>query len=164
MMTVLISVRPKWCKLIIEGKKTVEVRKTRPKLAPPFRCLIYCTAGTGRNTLNIPIDDRRVLEDWLDTGSMVCMNCPIGNQKIIGEFVCNSIVTMKGSATANVLYNATERTCLTADEIARYAGSGKTYYWHMSELKIYENPITLDEVGLERPPQSWRYLEVREND
>lgn len=28
---VLISIRPEWCRAIIEGRKTVEVRKTKPK-------------------------------------------------------------------------------------------------------------------------------------
>lgn len=32
MKSVLISIQPKWCELIASGKKTVEVRKTRPKL------------------------------------------------------------------------------------------------------------------------------------
>ena len=40
---VLISIRPKWCEKIISGEKTIEVRKTRPKLATPFKCHIYCT-------------------------------------------------------------------------------------------------------------------------
>lgn len=42
-MAVLLSVRPKWCELIASGKKTVEVRKTRPKIETPFKCYIYCT-------------------------------------------------------------------------------------------------------------------------
>lgn len=40
---VLISIRPEWCEKIINGRKAVEVRKTRPKLIPPFKCYIYCT-------------------------------------------------------------------------------------------------------------------------
>ena len=28
---VLISIRPEWCNLIVRGKKTIEVRKTRPE-------------------------------------------------------------------------------------------------------------------------------------
>lgn len=40
---VLISVRPEWCRAIIEGRKTVEVRKTKPKNKTPFKCYIYCT-------------------------------------------------------------------------------------------------------------------------
>lgn len=39
---VLISIRPEWVQKIGEGKKTTEVRKTRPKLIPPFKCYIYC--------------------------------------------------------------------------------------------------------------------------
>ena len=32
MQSVLISIRPQWCEMICNGKKTIEVRKTRPKL------------------------------------------------------------------------------------------------------------------------------------
>ena len=32
MKSVLISIHPQWCELIADGKKTVEVRKTRPKI------------------------------------------------------------------------------------------------------------------------------------
>lgn len=40
---VMLSIRPKWCEKIINGDKTIEVRKTRPKLETPFKCYIYCT-------------------------------------------------------------------------------------------------------------------------
>ena len=43
MKSVLISIKPKWCELIANGKKTVEVRKSRPKIETPFKCYIYCT-------------------------------------------------------------------------------------------------------------------------
>lgn len=45
MKSVLISIQPKWCELIANGKKTVEVRKTRPKLETPFKGYIYCTSS-----------------------------------------------------------------------------------------------------------------------
>lgn len=38
---VLISIRPKWCEKIVSGEKTIEVRKTRPKMETPFKCYIY---------------------------------------------------------------------------------------------------------------------------
>lgn len=31
----LLSIKPKYCELIANGKKTIEVRKARPKLEPP---------------------------------------------------------------------------------------------------------------------------------
>ena len=41
---VLMSIKPNFCELIASGKKTIEVRKTRPKLQPPFKCYIYETS------------------------------------------------------------------------------------------------------------------------
>ena len=35
MKAVLISIRPQWCEKIASGEKTIEVRKTRPKLETP---------------------------------------------------------------------------------------------------------------------------------
>ena len=39
---VLISIKPEWCSLIATGNKTVEIRKSIPKLDTPFKCYIYC--------------------------------------------------------------------------------------------------------------------------
>lgn len=47
MIAVLISIRPKWCEKIISGEKTIEVRKTRPKMDTPFKCYIY-KCGNGK--------------------------------------------------------------------------------------------------------------------
>lgn len=41
---VLISIKPKWCDLIRRGRKTVEVRKTCPKLEVPFKVYILYEA------------------------------------------------------------------------------------------------------------------------
>lgn len=43
MKSVILSIKPKWCELIASGQKTVEVRKTRPKIETPFKCYIYET-------------------------------------------------------------------------------------------------------------------------
>ena len=48
---VLISIRPEWVEKIARGEKTVEVRKTRPKLDTPFKCYIYCTQGNDARRL-----------------------------------------------------------------------------------------------------------------
>lgn len=37
---VLISIQPKWCALIANGKKTIEIRKNKPNLETPFKCYI----------------------------------------------------------------------------------------------------------------------------
>lgn len=83
---VLISIRPKWCELIANGKKTVEVRKSRPKLHTPFKCYIYCTKDRHltfcRGKRYCYADDH--------THNAFDITC---NGTIIGEFVCDSIDT-----------------------------------------------------------------------
>ena len=44
---VLISIRPEWAKKIMAGRKTIEVRRTRPKMDTPFKCYIY-ECGNGK--------------------------------------------------------------------------------------------------------------------
>lgn len=45
MRAVMISIKPQWCELIAKKEKTIEVRKTRPKIKTPFKCYIYETKG-----------------------------------------------------------------------------------------------------------------------
>ena len=42
---VLISIRHEWCQKIMEGQKTIEVRKTRPKGMRRFQKLVVEMIG-----------------------------------------------------------------------------------------------------------------------
>lgn len=78
-----MSIHPKYCDLIAEGKKTIEVRKTRPKIDVPFKCYIYCTKPNTGST-----EDRFYI--YLpphDTPKQV-------NGTVIGEFVCDKIISI----------------------------------------------------------------------
>ena len=170
---VLISIRPGWCQKIMAGRKTIEVRKTRPKMDTPFKCYIYCTKG--RPDLNIPISQERLMRDYLETGSMKSLNCPLGNGKVIGEFICDRVYEL--APLNHAPDDAEQQACLTQEEIARYL-KGIGYGWHISNLRIYDTPRELREfyavpneveVALKakpkpvtRPPQSWRYVEEGE--
>lgn len=180
---IMLSIRPKWCELIANGTKTVEVRKSRPKLHTPFKCYIYCTSG--RPDLNIPISPERLMQDYLDTGSMKSLNCPLGNGKVIGEFTCERIYKIDKDSTdflfkagkLSVYKQAAEEKCglrvaMTDDELHGYLGHCQGYGWHISDLRIYNQPKGLDEftrlretkfgsepVTIKRPPQSWCYVE-----
>ena len=159
MKSVLISIRPKWCELIANGKKTIEVRKTRPKLKAPFTCYIYCTK---EEELNLAIENRTAVVR--------------GDGKIIGEFTCNSISehwlpypAYQGELDEKLC----EAACVDYWMLHRYVWSGGKFYgWHISGLTIYDRPRGLWEfqreetsgawsrfVPLTRPPQSWCYVE-----
>lgn len=157
---VLISIRPKWCEKIVGGEKTIEVRKTRPKLETPFKVYIYCTSG--RPDLNIPISPERLMQDYLDTGSMRSLNCPLGNGKVIGEFVCDRVkcIMEEQFVVKEDAEKALEGSLMTINQAKNYAKwkHGTPHYeckdlygWHISNLKIYDAPKDLNEFWL--PPE-----------
>lgn len=156
MKSVLISVRPKWCELIANGKKTVEIRKTKPKLEPPFKVYIYCTGGPPYlNSHNgyCYLEERDVL-GYRGAG----LYCRLNNG-VIGEFVCGNIDYLHVShlvleQDAEIVLRGT---CLTKKEVEKYIGyeQGKNIWekpyeffgWHISDLKIYDHPKKLSEIA-----------------
>lgn len=159
MKAVMISIRPEWCEKIANGRKTLEIRKTKPKLETPFKCYIYCTkAKNVRNKLY------RLAEDG------IVFKLQRGDSKVIGEFICDSVLSHCEMANADL---AERLGCIRREKIREYAGEKEAFGWHISELKIYDEPKELSEFLVEgsqtfdyppltkmkRPPQSWCYVE-----
>lgn len=187
MKCVLISIKPKWCELIANGTKTVEVRKTKPKLIPPFKCYIYCTKPSKKyQTVARPM----VLNDELfrlPNGEIKYGNSieliayddhskdNFLNGKVIGEFLCNKTTRIArcGYDNRRIELNIVDenltikkldegflsRCQLSYSDIEKYANGGDVYGWRISGLVIYDKPKELSEFGLSRPPQSWCYVE-----
>lgn len=151
MKSVLISIQPKWCELIANGKKTVEVRKTRPKLETPFKVYIYMTKS-GNNFLG---DGEK---DWFVSHNFTMAG------KVIGEFVCSKIelfdsafdewarsVAPPESCIDSMGWNKFEdiihhRACMTDEDLNSYFPEDvKAYLWHISNLVIYDEPKELSE-------------------
>ena len=148
---VLISIRPKWCEKISSGEKTIEVRKTKPKLETPFKCYVYCTAEmAGDDTLWVL--DAPSREKYSFTAVSAYLERPEGasegNRKVIGEFICDRIYEL--APLNHAPDDAEQQACLTQEEIARYL-KGIGYGWHISDLKIYDTPKDLNEFWL--PPE-----------
>lgn len=184
--SVLISVRPGWCELIVGGLKTVEIRKTRPKLETPFKVYIYCTKD---NTFA-----EKTLRGFSDDGKAIYYKANKG--KVIGEFVCDRIEEIGFSPYNHGEYICKDQTfieqsCVPFEEMFNYLGEDYGFGWHISGLLIYEKPRALTEFftkpcvdlnsctsdcqnfecqttanGLywdcaytvKIPPQSWRYV------
>lgn len=147
MKSVLISIQPKWCELIANGSKTIEVRKTKPKIKTPFNCYIYCTKSMKhlyKFSENIDcIDIGRYYTTDHNKYSLV----PQGyiNGKVIGEFVCDNIIEYPYDYCdgADIDDDSLLETQLEREDINIYA-KGKTIYgWHISDLVIYDEPKEL---------------------
>ena len=150
-MAVLISIQPQWCELIASGKKTLEVRKTKPRLKTPFKCYIYETKDMSYQY--------RGEQWWRDDGSTYGIAHFPG--KVVGEFVCDGFdeFTPTEQGVMFSRFKALYETCLTVAQMRAYLKGKTGYGWHISDLAIYDRPVPLEAFGLKRPPQSWRYVE-----
>lgn len=149
MKAVMLSIKPKYCELIASGKKTIEVRKTKPKLKTPFKCYIYCTLPKERFSIgqynytcrdNLYLYDNKVNygDGFEDVGNEIISL----NGKVIGEFVCDAIIVDKTFGHDD-LFNAAA--CLSVAEVAAYCINKEIYGWHISDLVIYDKPKELNE-------------------
>ena len=184
---VLISIRPEWCEKIINGRKTIEVRKTRPKMNPPFKCYIYCTKGQERLVAILKDGDENYGEIYHGKPVFIKTSVPsvcdmYGKRKmVIGEFICDRIYELETKAHGGSYYvkgenqpttnDVARQSCLDLRDMHEYLQSQVGYGWHISSLKIYDTPRELREftglrqtkfgaepVPIPRPPQSWRYV------
>lgn len=146
---VLISIRPEWVNKMITGEKRVEVRKTRPKLEPPFQCYVYMT----KLPKPLAISGSRIQYDG----------------HVMGEFTCTGIDEIKPANEPYGTYDIDDdyviRTCLTNGAMWDY-GKGKTLYgWNITGFRLRSpKPVSVftEATGnrIERAPQSWCYVEV----
>lgn len=189
MKAVMISIQPKWVEKIVSREKTIEVRKSRPKIETPFKCYIYMTRYKWVFNLlrKFHLD---ALADKLEHSF----------GKVIGEFVCDMVYYFLpcGLKGHTVSKSALKILCLTVEELNAYGGLKTLYGWHISNLKIYDKPREIGEfkhycdgsyktpkricqkvkyyvendkktldiwadcdclLPLTRPPQSWCYVE-----
>lgn len=153
---VLISIRPRWCEKIAGGEKTIEVRKTRPKLETPFKCYIYCTKGiVGDDALWVL--DAPSRREYLITAVSANLEraegASKGNGMVIGEFTCDRIYKIDKDSVDFIftcdhggypIYKkAAEECCglcvaMPDNELFDYLGHRQAYGWHISNLKIYD--------------------------
>lgn len=166
MKKILLVVHPKWCKMIFNGKKTIEVRRTRPKLEPPFEVLVYETKG-----------------QFIKSVKGACTTYGYGRGKVIGSFICDKITRYESEFWDDDTYERiqepwepsdfaeygeyeydtigengefygkgielSKQSCLSWNELRSYVGQGlKDFYcWHITEPKLFDKPKELSEFG-----------------
>lgn len=185
---VMLSIHPKWVGKIVDGEKTIEIRKTKPKIEIPFKCYLYMTAGGykwQKDPWSTAISPDGTLAKLYN-----------GAQRVIASFDVDKIYTIKDLGSQFVVDGADEAetngiaksSCLDFDDMKKYAGCRKVLYaWHISDLKIYNEPKEITDFkrenrteenvpcahtkwlfepcetckacNLKRPPESWCYVE-----
>jgi len=174
---IMLSIRPRYVREIEAGRKEIEVRKTRPKQDPPFKCFVYETQGPTETP-------------WQDEDGHMIFK---GRGAIVLEFICDKIyqfttVTGWKNGFCDISDEAMiAGSCLTIDELRKYEHSATSkdfkpyilglYGLHISELKVYKKPYPLSDfctgssrftfneegrtvyTGMTRAPQSWCYVD-----
>lgn len=172
MKAVMISIHPKWVEKILNGQKTVEIRKSKskPKLQVPFKCYIYCTKDGGHyKHIYVNEKDARnkygVADHWSKKQQIVEVNgikdnpndflaykCYLAEGKVIGEFTCDYIAEFtykNGGFLINhdlaLTLDSLAQSNLTDKEFREYAKDKSVYGWHISDLVVYDKPKKLSE-------------------
>lgn len=149
MKSIILSCTPAECEKIVNGDMSILVRKKVPK-ETPFKVYIYCAKS-----------DKYLLDRDSDS-SMFCWDKKehhypfkyekdheeLFNGKVIGSFVCDKVDKYTFShyeAEYRVTHVEQDAMCLNQPELIRY-GKGKPLYgWHISDLKIFDEPKKLSE-------------------
>lgn len=177
MKQILISIKPKWVAKILNGEKTLEIRKTAPKELP-CEVYIYCT----KNKLHYRVgalmfneDDcfKRSVDGTYKYGDSVELmgyspDYPYDknnflNGKVVAKFTLNKVDKFFYFDDDEICVPA----CLDRGSVLDYLGDKDGYAWHISDLEIFDEPKKLSDFCtyrkpsyvLERAPQSWCYAE-----
>ena len=189
MRAILISIKPEWVAKILNGKKTLEIRKTCPEifkhLKPYEGCkidvYIYCTKG--KNLMG-KFGDGLYHEETNDScwAGGCSWNLPKQylNGKVVAKFTLNKVEEMDYYYNTRTLDSSDvlKKSCLSDFEMSSYVGDKPSYAWHINNLEIFDKPKEISEFWnkrermfvngkmlydhkfhLTRAPQSWCYVE-----
>ena len=180
MKAIMISIKPKWVAKILNGEKTIEIRKTMPKCDLPIDVYIYCTKDK-ENLLDVGY------ADFFSPRFIIRKdhkNCAM-NGKVVAKFTLNKVEELYirwgwGWETKSIdnIKVLESKTCLTRYDFAKYLKGKKGYAWHISNLVIFDKPKEISEFwhynpkeqhyrgfpfcdfALTKSPQSWQFIEV----
>lgn len=159
MKSILISIRPEWVAKILNGEKTIEVRKSVPKCELPVDVYIYCTKGHNESH---PLPGTQEGRKLVFGNHMVyydeyTMNGTPLNGNVVAKFTLRKVekTSYRFGLTGDAVQTETyppyylERdACLSTDELMAYTNGGrKGYAWHISDLEIFDRTKDLSEFG-----------------
>ena len=157
MKEILISIQPQWVEKILNGEKTIEIRKTMPKCELPCKVYIYCTkAKNAKENIWKVIDPLNQVKSFYTFDKFGSHKDVVLNGKVVAEFTLNKIeiiptVKEKRNGASYQYHVISEdilnKSCLKQEEILEYTNGKDLYAWHIDDLKIYDTPKELSEFS-----------------
>ena len=85
---ILMSIRPEWLVKILNGEKTIDIRKTMPKCELPIDVYLYCTKG--KPLVDDYYPDLNIYKAYF-LGDYGYTKTPVLNGKVVATFTLNKI-------------------------------------------------------------------------
>ena len=166
--SILMSIQPQWVAKILNGEKTIEVRKKFPKDYVGW-VYIYCTKGKDylyeiededTNGFSYKLHKECNVEEWEAATETL-------NGKVVARFWCNKVEEMwqgedGGSFFTDTIkkpYKVSELACISDDDIEIYFDGKNGYAIHISKVEVFDKPKELKEFGITKAPQSYMFVE-----
>ncbi len=142
-MNIILSIHPKWAKLIYEGKKTIEWRKSFPKkFKYGDKVFLYETAPVCKVT-----------------GFVECSGFDAVIPKINRIDLGRLISDKENEDAFDFIVNVG---CVCKEDLKKYQGKADYIYaWYIHSQQKFLTPKTLADFSIKRAPQSWQYVEVK---
>lgn len=152
MKSILLSIRPEWVAKILNGEKTIEIRKKFPKDFVGW-VYIYCTKGKDILTFEYASVDNINIVDYPCGYTVVkklrndiyIFHDGSLNGKVVARFWCEDIEYCEDTSILNDEDYDLEQCCLTAKELQSYSKS--IYAIHISKLEVFDRPKELKEFN-----------------
>lgn len=168
MKEILLSVKPEWLAKILNGEKTLEIRKNIPHEEMPCKVWLYCSKGKKNEYLVKTNKGYKVQKN--KSGIMLK---PL-NSKVVGYFILDyaRYFEVESSMTLpNLIYEYRDgfldykgelqddnlilkESCLTAEQLEKYLQDkngdilDKEFYaWVIEDLNILDKPFSLRDDG-----------------
>lgn len=165
MKSILLSIRPEWVAKILNGEKTIEIRKKFPKDYVGW-VYIYCTKSNnklikGKDKFEIfNFTNDMVMKDH-NTGKELNIDDFSGNSKVVARFWCDKVEEIRfdldNTYFENFYYMSSmneptlcRKSCLTKAKLNNYLGVKNGYAIHISKLEIFDKPKELSEFYYKR--------------
>lgn len=164
MRKVLASLKPYYYYLVGEGIKEIEVRKDMPKASDWNKEVLFYMSKDEKSFAKIPKEfEEKYRKHFGKVGMRVICDKVYKIEPIFSFYESYSGYDDSSDVSYFEDYSINnerlKKTCLTRQELYIYGKDKPLYGWHISDLKIYDKPLLLSELGVTRPPQSYMYVE-----
>ena len=175
MKSILISIKPRFVADILNGKKTIEIRKTCPKNFKGW-IYIYCTKGRRKERLGKRFANEYGIISQYSLNYMCSKEEEKLNGKVVARFYLKKVEKFNGNFYDDEYL--VRIGCVSWEDLHKYFRGGQTRYaWHIDNLEIFDRPKELSDFetcwkkakgnkneyhrhALNKAPQSYMFVET----